>query len=103
MDDRISVSVSDGVADVRLVRADKMNALDAAMFEALVNTSARLATEKGVRAVVPSTYAVDAFAAALKSSPRWSTVGVDLGVCVGVCVLALAASAWAFRRAVASR
>ncbi|MGN6286297.1 MAG: crotonase/enoyl-CoA hydratase family protein [Afipia sp.] len=54
MDDRISVSVSDGVADVRLVRADKMNALDAAMFEALVNTSARLATEKGVRAVVLS-------------------------------------------------
>ena len=54
MDDRISVSVLDGVADVRLVRADKMNALDAAMFEALVNTSARLATEKGVRAVVLS-------------------------------------------------
>jgi len=52
---------------------------------------------------VPSTYAVDAFAAALKSSPRWSTVGADLGVCVGVCVLALAASAWAFRRAVTSR
>lgn len=54
MDDRISVLISDGVADVRLVRADKMNALDAAMFEALVNTSARLATEKGVRAVVLS-------------------------------------------------
>lgn len=54
MDDRISVSVSDGVADVRLVRADKMNALDAAMFEALVNTSAQLATETGVRAVVLS-------------------------------------------------
>jgi enoyl-CoA hydratase/carnithine racemase len=54
MDDRVSVSISDGVADVRLVRADKMNALDAAMFEALVDTSARLATEKGVRAVVLS-------------------------------------------------
>ena len=47
MDDRVAVSISDGVADVRLVRADKMNALDAAMFEALVATSARLSREKG--------------------------------------------------------
>lgn len=45
--DRVSVSVTDGVADVRLVRADKMNALDAAMFEALVATSDRLSREKG--------------------------------------------------------
>lgn len=54
MNDRVSVTMTDGVADVRLVRADKMNALDAAMFEALVNTSERLANEKGVRAVVLS-------------------------------------------------
>ena len=54
MNDRISVSMSDGVADVRLVRADKMNALDVAMFEALVETAARLADEKGLRAVVLS-------------------------------------------------
>ncbi|NEW92223.1 crotonase/enoyl-CoA hydratase family protein [Rhodopseudomonas sp. BR0M22] len=54
MNDRVSVTITDGVADVRLVRADKMNALDAAMFEALVNTSERLANEKGVRAVVLS-------------------------------------------------
>ena len=47
MDDRVSVSISDGVADVRLVRADKMNALDAAMFDALVGASDRLAREKG--------------------------------------------------------
>ena len=33
MEQRVSISVSGGVADVRLVRADKMNALDAAMFE----------------------------------------------------------------------
>src|SRR5437879_1984140 len=31
MEKRVSVTISDGVADVRLVRADKMNALDAAM------------------------------------------------------------------------
>ena len=54
MDDRVKVTMSDGVADVRLVRADKMNALDAAMFDALVATSGRLAHEKGLRAVVLS-------------------------------------------------
>src|SRR3979411_2744701 len=54
MEQRVSVSISEGVADVRLVRADKMNALDAAMFDALVATSDRLSREKGVRAVVLS-------------------------------------------------
>jgi enoyl-CoA hydratase/carnithine racemase len=54
MDDRVSVSISDGVADVRLVRADKMNALDVPMFEALVATTERLAGERGLRAVVLS-------------------------------------------------
>src|ERR1700721_123267 len=54
MEKRVSVSISDGVADVRLVRADKMNALDAAMFDAIVATSDRLAHEKGLRAVVLS-------------------------------------------------
>src|ERR1700750_3398151 len=54
MDERISVSISQGVADVRLVRADKMNALDSAMFDALVATSERLGREKGLRAVVLS-------------------------------------------------
>jgi enoyl-CoA hydratase/carnithine racemase len=54
MDDRVKVTISEGVADVRLVRADKMNALDAAMFEALVTTSERLGRENGLRAVVLS-------------------------------------------------
>ncbi|HEV2533318.1 crotonase/enoyl-CoA hydratase family protein [Phenylobacterium sp.] len=54
MNDRVTVDLKDGVADVRLVRADKMNALDNAMFEALVETGERLKTEKGVRAVVLS-------------------------------------------------
>src|SRR5436305_9593404 len=54
MEDRISVSMTDGVADVRLVRADKMNALDAAMFAALVAATERLSREKGLRAVVLS-------------------------------------------------
>jgi enoyl-CoA hydratase/carnithine racemase len=54
MEQRVSISITDGVADVRLVRADKMNALDAPMFEALVAASDRLAGEKGLRAVVLS-------------------------------------------------
>src|ERR1700749_4363697 len=54
MAQRVSISISDGIADVQLVRADKMNALDAAMFEALVKATERLAKEKGVRAVVLS-------------------------------------------------
>jgi enoyl-CoA hydratase/carnithine racemase len=54
MEQRVSIAITDGVADVRLVRADKMNALDAQMFEALVSASDRLAKEKGLRAVVLS-------------------------------------------------
>lgn len=54
MEERISLTIADGVADVRLTRADKMNALDAAMFEALVAATERLSREKGVRAVVLS-------------------------------------------------
>ncbi|QQO12978.1 crotonase/enoyl-CoA hydratase family protein [Bradyrhizobium diazoefficiens] len=54
MEERVSISISEGVADVRLVRADKMNALDQAMFEALVAATERLSQEKAVRAVVLS-------------------------------------------------
>ncbi|QOG20004.1 MULTISPECIES: crotonase/enoyl-CoA hydratase family protein [Bradyrhizobium] len=54
MEERVSISISEGVADVRLVRADKMNALDQAMFEALVAATERLSKEKGLRVVVLS-------------------------------------------------
>ena len=54
MDDRITVELEDGVADVRLTRADKMNALDDAMFSGLIEMGERLKTEKGVRAIVLS-------------------------------------------------
>src|SRR3979409_874159 len=47
MNDRVTVDIQDGVADVRLVRADKMNALDDAMFTALIATGERLQTEAG--------------------------------------------------------
>jgi enoyl-CoA hydratase/carnithine racemase len=54
MDDRVRVEVRDGIADVRMYRADKLNALDLAMFEALVETGRSLARERGLRAVVLS-------------------------------------------------
>jgi enoyl-CoA hydratase/carnithine racemase len=44
----------DGIADVRLNRPDKMNALDPAMFEALVETGRDLADDRSVRVVVLS-------------------------------------------------
>ncbi|HEY7628664.1 MAG TPA: crotonase/enoyl-CoA hydratase family protein [Ilumatobacteraceae bacterium] len=54
MSDRVTVSISDGVADVRMNRADKRNALDGPMFQALAETGGRLKTESGVRCVVLS-------------------------------------------------
>lgn len=52
MDDRVRVELFEGVAEVRLVRADKHNGLDRRMFEALVATGERLAGEPSLRAVV---------------------------------------------------
>jgi enoyl-CoA hydratase/carnithine racemase len=54
MNDRVRIEITDGVADVRLVRADKMNALDNAMFDALIEAGERLKGESGVRAAVLS-------------------------------------------------
>lgn len=53
-DQRVSITIADGVADVRLARADKMNALDDPMFEAIIAAGERLKKERGVRAVVLS-------------------------------------------------
>jgi enoyl-CoA hydratase/carnithine racemase len=55
MDDRVTVTMlASGVADVRLVRADKMNALDLRMFDALIAAAEKLHKTKGLRAVVMS-------------------------------------------------
>ncbi|MGK6318630.1 crotonase/enoyl-CoA hydratase family protein [Sphingomonas sp. DT-204] len=54
MTDRISIAIAGGVADVRLTRADKLNALDSAMFDAIIAAIDRLAGEPGLRAVVLS-------------------------------------------------
>ena len=55
MKDRISITMlEDGVADVRLIRADKMNALDGAMWEALAEAIDTLKAADGLRVVVLS-------------------------------------------------
>lgn len=55
INDRITISTDDsGVADVRLARADKMNALDPNMFASLVEAGDQLAKDTSVRAVVLS-------------------------------------------------
>jgi len=51
---RVTVTITDGVADVRLNRPDKRNALDNAMFAGLITAGERLKAEPGVRAVVLS-------------------------------------------------
>lgn len=49
---RIQLSIDSHVADVMLDRADKHNAIDLAMFDALADTADRIAAEPAVRAVV---------------------------------------------------
>jgi enoyl-CoA hydratase/carnithine racemase len=68
MSDRIRVEIKDGVADVRLIRADKMNALDSAMMSALVETGERLKEDSSVRAVV------------LSGEGRAFCAGIDMGM-----------------------
>ncbi len=54
MSDRVTITITDGVADVRMVRVDKRNALDGAMFADLAAAGEELKASKGVRAVVLS-------------------------------------------------
>ncbi|MEP3050669.1 MAG: crotonase/enoyl-CoA hydratase family protein [Erythrobacter sp.] len=53
--DRVAIELDDaGVAQVRLTRGDKMNALDPEMFERIIEAGSVLQHEKGLRAVVLS-------------------------------------------------
>ena len=54
MKERVAIEISDGVADVRLIRADKMNALDDRMFDALIEAGTQLAADPALRCVVLS-------------------------------------------------
>ena len=67
MSERVCVRIEAGVADVRLARPEKLNALDGEMFEALVATGERLAADRSLRAVV------------LSGEGRAFCAGIDLG------------------------
>lgn len=54
MNDRVTISVTDGIADVRLNRPEKMNALDPAMFHGIEAAGSTLAATDGLRVVVLS-------------------------------------------------
>ncbi|MBX3284279.1 MAG: crotonase/enoyl-CoA hydratase family protein [Actinobacteria bacterium] len=71
MSDRVTIDVQDGIADVRLNRPDKMNALDGAMFAAIVEAGDRLAADPSVRVVV------------LSGEGRGFCAGLDVGAFMG--------------------
>jgi enoyl-CoA hydratase/carnithine racemase len=52
--ERVQIEIEDGIADVRLTRADKHNGLDWPMFEALNEAVDEVAAAEGVRCVVLS-------------------------------------------------
>ena len=68
MTDLVTVDVTDGVADVRLNRPDKYNALSPEMFQAIVDTGERLSEAREVRAVV------------LSGNGRGFCAGLDMGI-----------------------
>ncbi|NUT13307.1 MAG: crotonase/enoyl-CoA hydratase family protein [Cupriavidus sp.] len=70
--ERILVTIEGGVADVRLNRPDKMNALDQAMFDALIETGEQLARLPHLRAVV------------LSGAGRAFCAGLDMGRMAGM-------------------
>lgn len=52
MSDRVQLAIDNGVATVRLSRPDKLNGLDLAMFDGLIETGKRIAGDASIRAVV---------------------------------------------------
>lgn len=54
MTDRVVITVENGIADVKLNRPEKMNALDPAMFDGIIGAIDTLSAMKDLRAVVLS-------------------------------------------------
>ena len=54
MSDRVAITISNGIADIRLNRPDKLNALDGAMFQGIVDAGESLKADATVRVVVLS-------------------------------------------------
>ncbi len=74
--------------------------MSAVLFLGLVRGARMPLPLRALRALVPSTYAVDALAQGLGDRPSWSRIAADLGVCAGAAVVALALATVAYRRAV---
>lgn len=68
---RVTITIADGIADVRLNRPDKMNALDPAMFAGIADTIAELEATPGLRVVV------------LSGNGRAFCAGLDMGSMAG--------------------
>lgn len=69
--DRVTITIEDGVAEVTLNRPDKLNAFDEAMFRAVSEAGDRLAGEPGLRAVV------------LTGAGKGFCAGIDIGTLGG--------------------
>lgn len=72
---RVALEIADGIADVRLARPEKLNALDRDMFEAIAECIAHLEGISALRAVVLSGQG-RAFCAGIDTSALAETVGV---------------------------
>lgn len=66
--DRLSITLADGIAEVALNRPDKLNAMDEAMFAALSQAGRELAEVPGLRAVI------------LHGSGKGFCAGIDTGL-----------------------
>ena len=77
MTDRVTIAVEDGIADVRLNREDKMNALDPAMFTGIADAIEVLGARRDLRCVVLSGEG-RGFCAGLDMASMAGGVGLDL-------------------------
>jgi enoyl-CoA hydratase/carnithine racemase len=75
MSELVKIELDKGVADVRLARPEKLNALDPAMFEAIAGAIARLGDLPGLRCVV------------LSGEGKGFCAGIDLGSLAGPALL----------------
>jgi ABC-2 type transport system permease protein len=74
-------------------------AMSVVLFLGIIPAGRMPAPVRLARDLLPSSYATDALAAALRPAPAWGGVAADLAVCAGAAVAALLAAAVAMRRA----
>lgn len=67
-DTRVSINITDGIAEVTLTRPDKLNAFDQEMFAAISAAGEKLRSEPGLRAVI------------LSGEGRGFCAGIDTGM-----------------------